>query len=661
MNHLIKIFLLLSASFAFFSCSDEFVHDQLDISGVAASAIILSPDWEPDDYQFKCREVGNADFTILSKPDWLTLDSNAGKITDSIATIHGAAIAQPRFSETGFYVDQMIVKANGKKIAVPVYYITEGNPAVEISRTLHLSSGDAGEELLLSNTGNGILLWDIVSMPSWLSVNKNQFNPEKLILGKGAMVLIPLIFNVSDIRQNKLEGTIVLKTNDKNNPMVEIAVTVNLGDPNLNLYNLDMNFGISATSKKCQIDNNGSGILFWKLEGLPDWLSVSAASGIVMPFSQPGEVTFTCLRANVPPGLHTATFYLKSNDPGEPSVAITATVRVAGINPNIKALEGNITDAAFDKTTNTLYYVTSQPNQLVAYDVSARTVLHQVALSNAPTCLAMTDDFKKALVGHGGSISNVDLSTLQVTNTYQLDATVHDIEWAYGDWCCFTYEKSTRYSLYWLNVSTGETYQTPHTPMDYSLSAGNLKKIPGQLYIVASSTGSFPSGIFVFDIRSKGLRSYCHTNMSKAWFFNQDQLMATGVSSIMRTSAVIATRGTQVDGPSTIGVLKVNQQIYDAEWLDFSEVSHSIWALFRITPNTWSPPAKATIYQFEDNDYSLVKSYSFDDLYLPDTQSAPYEVEAHYVFANNAATELSVLRKGIDNNSWSIEFMPVQN
>lgn len=660
MNHFFKLFLLLSASFALFSCSNEFVQDQLDISGVAASAIILSPDWPADDYQFQCREVANADFIITSKPEWLNLDSNSGKITDSIATIHGAAIAQSRFSETGFYVDQMIVKANGKKIAVPVYYITEGNPAAEINRTLQISSVNSSQELHVSNSGNGILIWDIISLPSWLSVNMNQLNPGMLILGKGSIVSIPLIFNASDIRQNKLEGTIVLKTNDKNNPMVKIAVTASLGNPNLDFYNLKMDFGISETNKTCQIDNNGSGILFWNLVGLPDWLSVSAASGTVMPFSKPGEVTFTCLRANVPPGLHTATFYLKSNDPDEPSVAITATARATAINPNIKALEGNITDAAFDKTTNTLYYVTGQPNKLVVYDVSARTVLHEVALSTAPTCLAMSDDFKKALVGHSGSISNVDLTTFQVSPTFQMDAPIHDIEWAYGDWCCFTYENSTSSSLFWLNVSTGETYKTPHTPMDYFLNAGNLKKIPGQLYIVASSSGSFPSGISVFDIRSKGLRSSCFVNIGKPWFFNQGQLMATGVSTIMRTSAVIATRGDKIDGPPAIGELKVNQQNYDVEWLDFSEVSHGIWALFRITRNTWLPPAKATIYQFEDNDYTLVKTYPFDDLYLPDTQSVPYEVEAHYVFANGPATELSVLRKGINNSSWSIEFMPIQ-
>ena len=47
-------------------------------------------------------------------------------------------------------------------------------------------------------------------------------------------------------------------------------------------------------------------------------------------------------------------------------------------------------------------------------------------------------------------------------------------------------------------------------------------------------------------------------------------------------------------------------------------------------------------------------------MYQPDAQTTAYEVEARYVFANSSGTELSALRKGKDNNSWSVEFIPVQ-
>jgi len=47
-------------------------------------------------------------------------------------------------------------------------------------------------------------------------------------------------------------------------------------------------------------------------------------------------------------------------------------------------------------------------------------------------------------------------------------------------------------------------------------------------------------------------------------------------------------------------------------------------------------------------------------MYQPDAQTAAYEVEARYVFSNSTGTELSVLRKGKDNSTWSVEFIPIQ-
>ena len=659
MNHFLKIIILLSVTIVFFSCSDEFVNEKLDISGVAASAIIISPEWDADDYPFKCDGVENADFTISSKPDWLILDSNSGKITDSIAAIHGSANTEPRFSKIGFYVDQMIVNAGGKKYAVPLYYITEGNPSVQVDRAFELASTNNNNQLQISNSGDGVLLWDIVSMPDWLTVNMNQFNQMSVILGKGAAAALPFTFNIQAAVQNNLKGTIVLKTNDKNNPLVEIAVSANLGTPKINFFGNHIDFGSTETTKTSRIYNYGNGTLIWSFEGLPQWLSVSIASGIVTTYSSSNDYTFTCNRANLQPGLNSATFYLKTNDPDQLSIAINVFVRVPGISANIKAMEGNIINATFDKNTNTMYYVTGQPNKLVAYDVTAKTVVHEVTLSNAPTCLAISEDFKQALVGHGGTISTVDLTSFSVSKTYVLNSTVYDVEWAIDGWFCYTNANSTT-NLSWINSNTGETYQTPKLPNFYSLGTADLKKIPNQSYIIASRKGVSPSGIFVFDLNTKAVKSYAHTEIGNVCFFKGTELMVTGFSEIVRTSVVAAASGIQLEGPSAIGELKIGQYRKVSWSTDYCEANHSIWSIFSDYSFTYSPPVKGTIYQFEDNDYTLVKTYTYDYMYQPEAQTAAYEVEARYVFSNSAGTELSVLRKGKNNSTWTVEFIPVQ-
>jgi len=649
MNHFLKIIILLSVTIAFFSCSDEFINQKLDISGVGTSAIIISPEWDADDYQFKCDGLSNADFKIESKPDWLVLDSNSGKITDSIATIHGSANPVPRFSKTGIYVDQMMVAASGKQYAIPVYYIIEGNPSVQVNRVFEISYNNYNNELKISNSGDGVLLWDIVSMPNWLTVNMSQFNLKSVILGKGAAATLPFTFDVKAAVQNNLKGTIVLKTNDKNNSLVEIAVSANIGTPSLSFSNKQLDFGSSETTKTARIYNQGNGLLIWSIEGLPEWLSVSTANGIAMPYTSANDITFTCNRSNLQPGLNSATFYLKTNDPDNSSVAVVITVRMPGSIANVRTLEGNIVDAMFDKSTNTLFYVTGQPNKLVAYDVTARAVIHEIALNKVPTCLAINEDFTKAAVGHGGLISAIDLNSYTLTRTFEYGYSIYDMEWAKDDWFCFTKAGTYMNNLLWINTSTLETAESNDNEMD---EGTYLKKVPKQPYVIAARRFTSPSGITVFDINTKLEKNYRHQSVGNYWFSSDGQYMFESGGNVYRTNAIVSASGRNPQDVTTIGKLKVpgTEYYYSLPWVDYSSVSKSIWALY----------GSSLIYQFEDNDYTLVKTYACDDIYQPNPQTAAYEVEARYVFANSSGTELSVLRKGTNNNIWSVEFIPVK-
>ncbi len=658
MKRIIKNCILLSIAIFTFSCSDEFINEKLDISGVAISAVIISPEWETDDYQFQCKGAGNADFIIESKPEWLSTDAVTGKFVNSIATIHVKANLESRYSNTGIYADQMMITAGGKKYAVPLYYINEGTPAIQVNRTFEISYNNFYNQMQISNSGNGILLWDIVSMPEWLTVNTGQFDSMSLMLGKDASASIPFLFNLEKAVQNdNLTGTILLKTNDKNNPLVTIQVTANLGNPDFNIFENPLNFDNTETTKIFRVYNHGEGIAIWRFEGLPEWLTVSPVNGVVMSYSS-ADINFTCDRSKLSPGLNSATINLKSSDPDRPSIAITVTVRVPGIGENIRLLEGNIVDLKINKNTNTLYFVTSQPNKLVTYNIVNKEVTHEIALSKAPTCLAISEDFTKAVVGHGGMMSVIDLTAYSVSKTYETDYTVYDAEWADDNWFCYTKANNNTENLLWMNVSTDESIQT--STGSHILGTADLKKIPNQPYIIAGRKNVSPSGIFVIDIATKTLKSYTHTTLGDLWFFNEGQLVVTGYSYVMRTSTITAPDGYNLNEPPSIGELIGEAYRYPAWWVDFTPESNSIWAILSYHADYYFPPYNGRIYQFEDNDFKLAKTITYNNIFQPDAQTAAYEVEARYVFANNEGTELTVLRKGKDNNNWSIEFIPVQ-
>jgi hypothetical protein len=395
----------------------------------------------------------------------------------------------------------------------------------------------------------------------------------------------------------------------------------------------------------------------WRIDELPDWLSVSKSGGTINIYS--GEdIILTCDYSKLNPGLNTVTVLIKTNDVENPSYPITIKARMPGNSESIRTIEGNLIDVTFNKNTNTMYYATSQPNKLVTYNVTTREIEHEILLSKAPTSLAITEDFSKAAIGHGGMISAIDLNNFSVSETYEFDYTIFDIEWATGDWFCYSLGNSSNSNLFWLNTKTGEIYET--TSSSYRLGTAYLKKIPNQSYIIASSREVSPTGIYVFNIETKTLKSYTHTSIDKVWFFDEGSLLIDSYSNIIRTSTITSATGLGLDHPMSVGELKTGEYRNSIWCFDHSAANQSIWAIFSYYPHIYYPPVPATIYQFEDNDYTLINTYYYDNFYQSDAQTAAYEVEARYVFANSGGTELSVLRKGKDNNNWTIEFIPIQ-
>ncbi|MBN2820266.1 MAG: hypothetical protein JXP36_14920 [Bacteroidales bacterium] len=653
MKGFFKNIILYLLTFSLFSCSDDFVNEYINIYGVANSIVIISPEWEADDYQFEIERTGNAGFSIDSKPDWLVMNDNSGAFINDVATIRCKANLEPGFSKTGIYIDQMLISSNEKQYAVPVYYITEGNPSVQVSPNLEILYSNYSHQLEISNSGNGILLWDIVSMPDWLSVDRSQFNLNAVILGQGSTTSIPFIFNAEKAIQSNLTGTIVLKTNDQDNQQIDISVSANLGTPHLSIYSyyLPLDFGTAVNNLSLEIGNNGNGILAWRIEGLPEWLSVSASNGICHAYSDI-EVNFTCDRSKLEAGFNTTTIYLKSSDPENPSYPITVFARAAGDNVNVRALEGDVVDATFDKNADILYYVTSLPNTLVAYDVTSRAVLYEIALNKAPTCLAASDDFKQALVGHGGMISLLDLDGQSVTKTIEARGVLADIEFAATGWCAYT--EGGNYNIqhttiYWVDLTNGDILEGSSVYEDCL-----IKKVPNQNYIIGSET-EVSAGVYVYDINNRNEKADIFDSFDNFWFAGSYIISSHG--HVYRISDLVSKDGYIINDLSPVGnIYYPDNNYYTIPWIDHCSATHSVFGLQNQDYQTIS----SQIYQFEDNDYTLTNTYYYDNLYQPDDQTTSYEVEAHYLFSNSSGTELSVLRKGKDNNNWSVEFVTVE-
>ena len=169
MKNFIRYILASLLCFIVFSCNNNFLKDESNFSANADEGIYLSPQWEAGDYSIHVPMAGNAKFSVAKTPDWLQVNTLSGQFNNDVATINCSASVRSDFSATGMYNGSMILDIEGKGTClVPVYYISEGDPAIENESNIVLQYdyyGSGHTALTIRSVGPGILLWGIAEKP----------------------------------------------------------------------------------------------------------------------------------------------------------------------------------------------------------------------------------------------------------------------------------------------------------------------------------------------------------------------------------------------------------------------------------------------------------------------------------------------------------------
>ena len=641
-----------------FSCGNDFLTDEPTFIS-EGSPIVISPEWETQDYEIYCEDVGNAEFTVAHAPSWLTISSPSGQFINHVATLNCKANVYKDFSKIGMYHALITLSVEGKgNVAIPVLYIVEGNPVIEIANSVTISYDNPnGSSLLIKNAGNGILMWSVIQRPEWLLMYGEMYESSVIedysvyVSPSNGQSFIYLSLDPTVSFSENLSGKILIQTNDKNKPIVEVEVEIdvemNLGNPSLYIWDeySTIDFGRTETSLYFNFSNQGSGILTWQIEGCPEWLTVSEYNGALYMYNGV-NLTFSCNREIMPDGINTTTIYLKTNDKTRPSFPITVIARSNTANPdNVKPIDGNITDAYFDKQTNVLYLTTAQPNRFIAYDLHTKSILQEISLAKAPTCFTVSEDRHKAAIGHSGLISAINMENFTLTKTIEISYLVYDIAWTDDDWYCYTQKGGNFTNLHSINIETeaGQDYNEGGYGSSYTDGATNVGKVPGQPYIIAARRETSPTGIIVYDINTRSNKNYMHESIGNFWFPPDGKyLFESNMGSVFKTADIMTF--SDIVGFAPIDKLKLDSNqysYYNINWIDFSK--ENLWVLYN-----------STIYQLDTSDYVIMKTYYYDDTYNG------HPVQAHYVFANQSETELVVIRNATNGTAmWSLEFIPV--
>ncbi len=648
MHNIIKNTIYFTLVILITGCSDAFLNENIEKVSVPVcnSNLYISPQWDSSDYTFGLTGLGSEEYTIVSKPSWLNIEPMNGHFLNGSAVVNCSVSEFDEYKATGIYLENMTIKVSGTEYKVPVAYISEGNPKIQVANSMSIQNDHSS--LQIKNTGSGILIWDVVSMPDWLAIDTTSLTLNGLFLEEYTSYNIPLKIQPNQNSIGLLNGTIVLSTNDKQRPEVSISVSIYFGTPSLNIYTNDINFGTTEISKFLTFGNYGDGILSWKFENLPAWLTVSPSSGSFSTYNS-AYIDFQCDRSKLEPGQNTATVKLITNDPQRPTYDITVSALAPGNKDNIRLIEGNIIDVMFNKADNKLYYVTSQPNKFIICDIATKSVTTEIALSKAPTSFDITEDWTKAAIGHNGSLSIINLSNHTISNTYDLSYSVYDVAWAENDWFALTQNGGSFTKIHWINTATGETYEAERDDLD---GKSKIKKVPGQPYLIGTRNSTSPSGFFAFDISTKSKKSYSHMDLTNFWLSEDGQYIFAQNSNVYRTSSSTGSSDTFNTEINAIGKLNFDDgSTYGVSWVTHS--NNSLWVL-----RSSSYSANNCVYKLDDNDYFLQKKYYFDTQYQND-QSEMISLQAYYVYTNNAETQIMVLSKETTNNNWVIQYIPI--
>ena len=248
--------------------------------------------------KFRLQNQGLAilNWSIEKTPDWLSIDISGGFINPSqsetvIATI--VSDLKPDLYQSNLQID---VTGSGPVI-LPVFLEVSAQPKIWLSsEEIQFGYNDDSKNLVLKNSGTGILDWTIVSPENWLLVepSRGQIKAETKI--------VKLSVDRSALPAGMTSTQLTLSTG--NGQVLPISVNIGTSRPILALSDDKVDFGSDSQRKTIILRNEGLVDLSWRLTPpRPRWLQTIPSRGVLPPKSST-EVGLIFDRSWVPAGQH---------------------------------------------------------------------------------------------------------------------------------------------------------------------------------------------------------------------------------------------------------------------------------------------------------------------------------------------------------------------
>jgi len=160
--------------FAAISCSNKFLEEnEVELYGISDTLFLTSND---ENVQVSLQtSLGNHDFTVYMQPKYLSFSSMHGKIHNGEITLDITVLHDTLDGYNPFYYSIVVLDVEDVGlVGFNVIYTNYRNVSIQCyPLSLTFTSADP-LEFILTNTGTGLLAWEITAIPDWLTVSQSK-------------------------------------------------------------------------------------------------------------------------------------------------------------------------------------------------------------------------------------------------------------------------------------------------------------------------------------------------------------------------------------------------------------------------------------------------------------------------------------------------------
>lgn len=620
------------------------------------SQIIISPDEimindnETGKLFLSVQPTSEFQWNIASQPSWINISPSSGTINDKILelelTPNAAGLSQ------GKHFGEIEIITNGAgKAKTNIQLCVDPHPLANVDPTaISYLVGESEKTITVTNVGTGFLNWEIQSLPNWISLNISSG-----LLDEGQSVEILATGQRNGLPVGTQTGQAVLVSNSEDGDInldfsIEVQSTAIMAtSPSA------LDFGYFEDNKSFFIKNEGNVSFNWNWDNNSNtFLSVTPNSGTLSE-GDSTQVTLSIDRTN----LNSQTYDLEAFITNNEGQSLSLPIQINHFKEEKWLVDGRIIDAEYDRINDVMIVVSEVPNEIRKFSLTNNSE-ESLTLNIPPTCISISQDGNYAAVGHNGSFTYVNLTSMDIVDNYAVTADAFDIVLAPNEWVYVFPREDQWERIRCINLANG--VETEHTGNSIR-ERTKVKLHPSGNFIYGADNGLSPSDFEKYDI-TNGTAQYLYDSPYHGDFaFSGDIWISEDGNRLFAKSRNVFNASTTQNNDMTYNGELVGDGRVKA--LDFSTNAERVYAIFT-TGNSWDEVPSNEIRKYETNFLGFQGTIELPGFLIPDGSGGGnfFNSQGHFGFFNSDGTKFIVLVKVEEGagaqNEWAITTVDVE-